>query len=148
MQDWLLRPLRPVLGRLQVRDNAWSIQVQPNPLNFISNPTLIQQLRAFSAAGWLSSLLPAATVPFTNQWLVAPALHAFAWGGETGVSVPEGYKGICLDDHPVHFGGVGFGLAFVGFEPMYDSPTFPPTHKQQPHTNNQRTHITGPVPRG
>jgi hypothetical protein len=59
------------------------------------------QVRSFSAAGWLSSLLPVSTVPFTNRWLVAPALHAFAWGGEAGVFVPEGYKGIILDDHPV-----------------------------------------------
>lgn len=61
----------------------------------------MQQVRALSAAGWLSSLLPIATVPFTNRWLVAPALHLFAWGGEAGAFISEGYKAICLDDHPV-----------------------------------------------
>lgn len=72
----------------------------PQPHN---QPTTkhIQQVRALSAAGWLSSLLPITTVPFTNRWLVAPALHLFALGGKAGAFVPEGYKAICLDDHPV-----------------------------------------------
>jgi hypothetical protein len=93
----------------------------------------VLQVRFLSAAGWLSSLFPLSMVPLTNKWLVAPALHMFASHGEGIESFyAEGYKGICLDDHPDVYREAEYFMPLEVFPRAFAAfQTFLETHKER-----------------